>query len=59
MVQTQFEKINYINSINHKIIRNFPEAPNTMQNYQNQPNVLAPAIHDLNVFGFSFLRCLD
>ena len=31
---TNIEKINHINSINHKIIRNCPEPPSAGQNHQ-------------------------
>ena len=50
-------KVNHVSSINHKIIRNRPEPPSAGQNQdKNQPNVLAPAIHTLNVVWLQVLR---
>ena len=34
MVRIYIEKINLVNSINHKIIRNCPETPTTRQNHK-------------------------
>ena len=47
------------NNINHKIIQNCPKHPTPGRITKNQPNALAPTIHDLNVVWFQFLTILN
>ena len=59
MVRILLEKINHINSINHKTIRNCPEPPSAGRIINNQPNALTPALDNLNVVWFQFFMILN
>ena len=57
VVRTWLEKINHINSINHKIAQNYPAPGKITKNQLNALN--APAMHNLNVVWFQFFTILN